>query len=256
MAFVRCTVQDELFFAGHDRLLAVNPQPDRACVVFIDAPDWIFDNLAVPVLVEVHSSNVKRYMDVFLGKVDFDVIRLSVSDAWPAGGRVYIRDKVEPLEHGQSVQLQPGDLVRVIPKGCAVKRCAMLDKKLKKPFRWFSQEDRVESFCSELEAERHIGLVGVMGDWATISAGTLRNTQELKCAIASLCGRNERDFNVIAPSSQPIDLSFAGDRVVSLLAVMPRALECSCTPFLDARDLAVPVTAPFLPPCVQVWRRC
>ena len=234
--FVRCTLQDELFFAGNDRLLAVNPQPDRACAIFIDAPDWFFDRLAVPVLVEIQGPLVKRYMEVFTGKVDLDAIRLSVGDAWPAGGRVYVRDKLEPLILGKIVQLQPGDLVRVIPKGCSVKRCVMLDKKLKGPSRWFWHADRAESLCRDLEAERHIGLVGVMGDWSAIPAGSVSSVQELKSSISGICGRSASDFDVVAPASQPSDLFFRSARVVSLLAVVPKALDCSCTLFLDAME--------------------
>ena len=214
VGFVRCTLQDELFFAGNDRLLAVNPQPDRACAIFIDAPDWFFDRLAVPVLVEIQGPLVKRYMEAFTGKVDLDAIRLSVGDAWPAGGRVYVRDKLEPLILGEIVQLQPGDLVRVIPKGCSVKRCVMLDKKLKDPSRWFWHADRAESLCRDLEAERHIGLVGVMGDWSAIPAGSVGSVQELKSSISGICGRSASDFDVVAPASQPSDLFFRSARVV------------------------------------------
>ena len=248
IGYVRCTVQDELFCAGEDRLVSVCPQPDRDCAVLLDAPDWILSTLSIPVLVEVRTSAVKRYVDMFTGKVDAEVIRLSLGDAWPAGGRVFIGDSLDPLQHGQIAQLQPGVLIRIIPRGLPVPRCFPLEAKIAVPRRWFSFKDRLEEYSLEHHLRKNVGLVGVMGDWSIILADSVNSISDLKRAIGESCGCDERAFQVNVPSSQPFDLFFRGCKVVSLIAVMPRALASCYTLFLDNRELAIPVTALFLPP--------
>ena len=248
VGYLRCTVQDELFCAGQDRIVAVCPQPDRDCAVFLDAPDWILNTMSIPVLVEIRTPTIRRYMEVFTGKVDAEIIRLSLGDAWPAGGRVFIGDSVDSLRHGQIAQLKPGDLVRVIPRGMPVPRCFPLATKLTVPRRWFSCEDKLEEYSLEHDSQKFIGLVGVMGDWSTIPADNVHSVPDLKSAIVESCGCDERTFQVQVPSTQPFDLFFRSYKVVSLIAVAPRALAGCCTLFLDARELAIPVTALFLPP--------
>ena len=55
---------------------------------------------------------------------------------------------------------------------------------------------------------RHIGLVGVMGDWTTISARSLTDVPSLHAALEEHCERTPSDFAFIAPSTHLGDLHF------------------------------------------------
>ena len=244
--FVRSTVQDELFLGSIDRLVNVEPQPHVPFAVFLDAPEWLLSELRVPVLIEVHSREVCRYLETFVGKVDSEVIRLALGDKWIPGGQIYVGDSGSPLAQGSIAQLRPGTLIRVLPRGIRCKPGVLLERKVEEPLRWFQPREPSE-LLNEVEESRHIGLVGVMGDWSTIPAAQVRNVQHLQQAIEESCGQSERNFLVFAPETQPFDLYFRGSRVVSLLAVLPRALSSCYTVFLDAREIGIPVTALFLP---------
>ena len=148
---------------------------------------------------------------------------LSVGDVWPAGAPVFVGASNVPLAHGQIAQLHPGDLIRFISAGLPVKRCVDLEVKIVEPQRWFSTEGRLESLSLDYDGQRHIGLVGVMVDWATILASTVSSVPALKQAVEGLCGRSERDFHVTAPRSQPLDLFFRRGHVADC-----NHAPCSC----------------------------
>ena len=243
--FVCSNVQDAVFMGDDVRVIPVRPQPDMRSAVFLDAPEWVVHALRVPVLIEVHSTNFCRYMEVFVGRVDVDCIRLALGQKWIVGGKVFIGEDTSPLQHGQLAQLFPGVLIRVLPSHITARPCLTLDRKVAAPRRWFDVEEPQP--CVEVDPPRHIGLVGVMGDWATIPARRVHTVSGLQEEVEQACGCLERDFYVIAPERHSANLYFRGDRVVSTLAVVPRAAASCCTVFLDARDLTIPLTALFLP---------
>ena len=232
--------------AREDRIVAVTPQPQSPFAVFIDAPEWVLGRLAVPVLMDVYGAQRSRFLEVFIGTVDFDRIRLTLGHKWPVGGRIFVGGSTEPLSPGRIAQLAPGMLVRVFPPRVHVHRCHTLEHKMLDPPKWFRPVNP-DVMPDWDDVERHVGLVGVMGDWATIPANSLDTTSSLCQAIEERCGYTEDQFLLVAPAAQQPDLYFRGDKVVSTLAVLPRAVVNCCALFLDARALAVPVTVLFLP---------
>ena len=243
--FVCSTVQDAVFVGDDVRVIPVCPQPSMRVAVFLDAPDWVVQAFRTPVFIEVHAANVCRFMEVFVGSVDLDCIRLAVGQKWIVGGQVYVGQDTSPLQYGQIAQIFPGVLIRVFPSRSSFRPCHMLEHKIADPHRWFNVE--APSPHTEEESPRHIGLVGTMGDWSTVPAGRVSTVPRLQREIEEASGCSERHFYVIAPERHPADLHFRGDKVVSTLAVVPRATARCCTVFLDARDLAIPLQALFLP---------
>ena len=241
VGFLRITVQDELFGPGEDRVVPVVPQPQHKHAVFLDAPEWMLGRLAMPVLFEVQGASRCLFVEVFVGVVDFDTIRLALGRKWPVGGKIFVGHSMAALRPGDIANLHPGILVRVFPPRVAVHRCTTLERKMAEPSRWFQPFDP-DSLADSDYLDRHVGLVGTMGDWDTIPATALSSTASLKSAIEERCGCHEAQFMVTSPDAQPPDLFFRGDRVVSTLAVLPRAASGSCVVFLDARDLGIPAS--------------
>ena len=187
-------------------------------------------------------------MEVFRGRVDFDDIRLSAGHKWIIGGRIFVGDATSPLQPGQLAQIQPGMLIRIVPRGGRPPvRCASFDTKLACPQRWFRTDAEVVD-ADDAEPARHIGLLGVMGDWITLPAGPLRDPACLCNALEEHCGRPATDFHFLAPSVHTPNVYFRGDFVPSILAIIPRAVSGYCALYLDARDLLIPLTVLVLPP--------
>ena len=243
--FVCSTVQDEVFVGDDVRVIPVCPQPSMRVAVFLDAPDWVVQAFRTPVFIEVHAATVCRFMEVFVGSVDLDRIRLAVGQKWIVGGQVYVGQDTSPLQYGEIAQIFPGVLIRVFPPRSSFRPCHVLEHKIADPHRWFNVE--APSPHTAEESPRHIGLVGTMGDWSTIPAGRVSTVPRLLREIEEASGCSERHFYVVAPERHPADLHFRGDKVVSTLAIVPRATSRCCTVFLDARDLAIPLQALFLP---------
>ena len=124
---VQRTVQD---------LVAVNPQPVASELVFIDTAPWTLQSLLVPVLIDLMTDRPCRYVEVFRGKVDFDVIRLAVGHKSAPGCRIFVGSSETRLRFGEIAQLQPGALIRIIPRGKTTARCVPLAKKVSVPHLW------------------------------------------------------------------------------------------------------------------------
>ena len=120
---VQRTVQAETYFGTSNQLVAVSPQPVATELVFLDTAPWNLQSLLIPVLIDLMTDRPCRYLEVFRGKVDFDVIRLAVGHKWAPGCRIYVGPSETPLRFGEIAQLQPGALIRIIPRGKATPRC-------------------------------------------------------------------------------------------------------------------------------------
>ena len=245
-SFVLSKVQDAVYFGEQGSFVQVCPQPAVGAATFLDVPAWALRELLVPVFIEVLSARPHRYLEVFRGRVDAEDIRLAVGHKWIPGGRIFVGDATEPLALGQIAQLQPGTLVRVVPRGCPLTRCATLAVKIRRPRSWFRVEGH-HPLEEHDDPPGHIGLLGVMGDWTTIPASSLTGVPSLQDALQNHCGRPAHDFAYVAPSTHLPNLCFRGDRVSSLLAIVPPAVSSCCVMFVDARDLLLPVTALILP---------
>ena len=237
-------VHSETYFSSDNMLVPVRPQPDARELIYLDVAPWTLRSLLVPVLIEVHSAQPCRYLEVFRGRVDFDVIRLAVGHKWIPGGRVFVGNSDTPLGLECIAQFQPGTLIRILPKGKPLKRCVPIARKIASPDRWLREACQVPA---DDAVPRHIGLVGVMGDWTTIPARSLTDVRSLHEAIAGHCGSPPSNLAFVAPDSHLAGAHFRGAPVQSILAVIPKAVSCSCILFLDARVLAVPITALILP---------
>ena len=237
---------DELFCDAETRLVPVCPQPNATFVALLDAPEWICYQLLTPVLIEIHGPRIIRYMEVTKDCIDLDAIRLMLGNRWPVAGRVFVGDSLQSLAPDQPFRPFPGTLIRVFPERWPVQSCVGLDKKLRVPSRWFRH---VECSPSDLAAdeEKHVGLVGPWGDWATTIAAPLKRVHELREEVRRLCAGHGPEMMVLAPVRQPPDLFFRGDKVASTVAVMPKREDLICCVFLDARELAIPVSTVFLP---------
>ena len=246
--YVCKSFQDEVFPEHIPmRVIPVSPQPSVDFVALLDVPSWITDLLLVPVLIEIQGETVTRYMDIFCGKVNVDFLRLSAGDKWLQGGLFFVGDENSPASEDDIIQLWPGTLIRLLWPDRHCVRCRPLSEKILQPQRFFRQAHELpeEVLC---DGAGCIGLVGTWGDWGVLRTSASMTTQHLRQAIAATCGVAEGNFAVVAPASQPPDLSFRGERTRSLLAVVPKALEDACFIFLDARELGVPVRAITLPP--------
>ena len=120
------------------------------------------------------------------------------------------------------------------------------ERKLSAPSLWLRAVKADHASCERAE-HRHIGLLGFIGDWATIPARHLTGASGLQEAIEEHCDRPARDLAFVAPATHLPGVHFRGDPVQSIIAVLPKAVASCCLLFLDARAFAMPVTALILP---------
>ena len=241
-------LQDEIYDAAAPaRVIPVFPQPAARQLVLLDVPQWITDQLLVPILIEIDTSPVVRYLEIFTGRVTLDELRHSVGKLWIPGGQFFVADSECCLAEGEIVQLRPGMLVRLRQPHRPFGACLTLEQKLEKP-RLHFDDASIDEVHEVWGASPYIGLVGQWGDWETIRTDASMRPAQLREAISSECGIPADDLIVVAPDKQPPDLCFRGTQVPSVLAVMPKSLEGCRVIFLDARDLGLPIRALHLPP--------
>ena len=163
---------------------------------------------------------------------------------WIPGGRVFIGNSDTPLGLGHIAQLQPGSLIRILPKGKPLTRCVPIARKIASPDRWLREASQVPT---DRAVHRHIGLVGVMGTGPLSLPAALRMYPAFMRPLRSTVAARQATLPLLLliPISQaPI---FAGRQSIPYLQSYRRLFLALCILFLDARVLAVPITALILP---------